>query len=341
MSRVVLVSFLALLALMLGGCERAQRVEVLSGFAQGTTWHVSLWRPGGADSRALREAIEAEFARLDGVLSNYRPDSVIEGFNAQATTEPVAVGAEIVGLVEAARTVSEASAGCYDLTVKPLFNLWGFNGDVLTVPGETALTAARGNVGFRFLETAAPGKLRKRKSGVHVDLSSIAQGYSVARIAALVEAAGIDDYIVEIGGEMQTRGHKPDGAHWRIGVERPLPEQRSVEKALTIKREAPLAVMTSGTYHHYFDAKGQRYSHVLDARTGRPIAHATVSVTVIDGNPTRADAWSTALLCLGEGDGLRAADRAGIAALFIADNNGRLHERPSAAWSALNDVEVE
>ena len=135
MSRTVLVSFLALLAL--GGCGPRDTVQHLSGLAQGTTWHVSLWRPGGADNRALREAIEAEFARLDGVLSNYRSDSVIERFNARATTEPVAVRAEIVRLVEAARTVSEASAGFYDLTVKPLFNLWGFNGDVLTVPAET------------------------------------------------------------------------------------------------------------------------------------------------------------------------------------------------------------
>lgn len=215
------ISGVVLFALMLTGCERAPRVDILSGFAQGTTWHVSGWRPGG------------------------------------------------------------------------------------------------------------------------VDLSSIAQGYSVERIAAVVEAAGIGNYIVEIGGEMQTRGHKPDGSHWRIGVERPLPGQRSVDKGLTIKRDAPMAVMTSGTYRHYFDDHGKRYSHILDARSGKPMAHDTVSVTVLDENPTYADAWCTALLCLGADDGLRAADQAGIAALFISDTNGQLRERASAAWSALNDVEVE
>lgn len=184
-----LVLILAILAL--AGCARPDRVQTLSGFAQGTTWQVSVWRPGGVD--VLGPNIEAELDRLDAVLSNYRPDSVIERFNADTATSPVAVGKEIVGLVEAARIVSASNHGCYDLTVKPLFDLWGFNGDTLTVLGD---------------------------------------------------------------------------------------------------------------------------------------------------DPTAADAWSTALLCLGADDGLREADRAGVAALFITDNNGQLHERASAAWAALKDVEV-
>lgn len=329
-----------MMTLALSGCERPQPIHLLSGLAQGTTWHVSLWWTGDVNLGALQNAIDAEFDRLDSVLSNYRPDSVIERFNAQATTESMMVGQEIVALVEAARSVSEVSHGCYDLTVKPLFDLWGFKGDTLSVPDPELLARTQSDIGFRHLTLVPPDRLRKERARLQVDLSSIAQGYSVARIAAVVEAVGIDNYIVEIGGEMQTRGHKPDGSQWRIGVERPLPGERGVKKVLTIRRDAPLAVMTSGTYRHYFDQAGKRYSHVLDARTGRPIVHDTVSVTVLDDNPTTADAWSTALLCLGTDDGLRAADRAGIAALFITDNNGQLHERTSTAWAALKDVEI-
>lgn len=332
---------LLLSVLVLAGCGRPAQVQTLSGLAQGTTWHVTVWRQGGVDIASLRRRINTEFERLDGLLSNYRDDSVIEQFNAAAVTAPIAVGEEIVRLIEAARAVSEASAGCYDLTVKPLFDLWGFTGESLTVPDPAVLARTRERVGFRHLMVMPPDKLRKVLPGLRVDLSSIAQGYSVGRIAMLLEAAGIVDYIVEIGGELQTRGHKPEGGHWRIGVERPLPGERSVEKALTIKREAQLAIMTSGTYRHYYDAQGRRYSHVLDARAGRPITHDTVSVTVLDDDPVRADAWSTALLCLGHAAGLRAADQAGIAALFIADENGRLREQVSTAWSALQDVEVQ
>lgn len=322
-------------------CGQSPQVQTLSGFAQGTTWHVTVWPPDGADLDALQRKVVAEFARLDKELSNYRPDSTIERFNRAETTEPVVVGEEIVTLVQTAREVSEASQGCYDLTIKPLFDLWGFAGDTLTPPAPGAVAEAQQHHGFDKLATPSSTLLQKSDPKLHVDLSSIAQGYSVARIASLVEAAGIGNYIVEIGGEMQTRGHKPGGLPWRIGVERPLPGQRSVEKALTIRHESPVAVMTSGTYRHYFDEHGKRYSHVLDARTGQPVAHDTVSVTVIHDNPTQADAWSTALLCLGSHAGAAVAQRHGIAALFITDEGTQLRETPTAAWLALKEKHIE
>ena len=267
MIRAALVSILLLL---LSACSRTEQVETLTGFAQGTTWHVTVWQPGGVDLNTLQKHIDAEFSRLDTVLSNYRADSDIERFNRSETTALVEVGEEIVTLVRTARTISEASQGCYDLTIKPLFDLWGFTGDTLTPPSPDVLAQVRQHIGFSKLSSPSGNLLQKSDPKLRVDLSSIAQGYSVSRIAAVVEAAGIQNYLVEIGGELQTRGHKPDGSPWRIGVERPLPEGRSVEKALTIGRDTPTAVMTSGTYRHYFDEQGQRYSHILDARTGRP-----------------------------------------------------------------------
>jgi thiamine biosynthesis lipoprotein len=334
---MIRAAFVSILLLLLSACSRTDQVETLTGFAQGTTWHVTVWQQGGVDLNTLQKNIDTEFARLDTVLSNYRADSDIELFNRSETTAPVEVGEEIVTLVRAARTVSNASQGCYDLTIKPLFDLWGFTGDTLTPPSPEVLARVREHLGFDKLLTPSSYLLQKSDPKLRVDLSSIAQGYSVNRVAAVVEAAGIQNYLVEIGGELQTRGHKPDGSPWRIGVERPLPEGRSVEKALTIGRNTPTAVMTSGTYRHYFDAQGQRYSHILDARTGRPVAHNTVSVTVVHDNPTEADAWSTALLCLGSRDGVKVAQRQGIAALFIDTEGGQLQEVPTTAWRALTN----
>lgn len=334
-------SLLACVALvLLAGCSQPDTVQLLSGAAQGTTWHVSVWRPGGVDAQALQEKIQTEFDRLDKVLSNYRPDSIIERFNGTQSTAPVNVGKEIVRLTGIARRVSKASHGCYDLTIKPLFDLWGFAGDTFTPPGPDTLRQQMQHVGFAKLETPTPTQLRKTDPQVHVDLSSIAQGYSVGRIASVVEAAGIKNYLVEIGGELQTRGHKPDGSPWRIGVERPLPGGRSVEKALTIHQDAPVAIMTSGTYRHYFDEHGKRYSHILDARTGKPITHDTVSVTVLNDNPTVADAWSTALLCMGTEAGMQVADEHGIAALFIELRNNELDESTTDRWRAMKTIEV-
>jgi thiamine biosynthesis lipoprotein len=327
--------------LTLCACTRTEQVQTLSGFAQGTTWHVTVWQPDGVNADDLQAHINAEFERLDKALSNYRPDSTIEHFNQAKTTEPLMVSDEIVTLVQTAKEVSLAGQGCYDLTIKPLFDLWGFAGDTLTPPTSDTLAEAQEHIGFDNLITASSTQLQKTDPKLRVDLSSIAQGYSVGRIASVVEAAGIQNYLVEIGGELQTRGHKPDGAPWRIGVEKPLPGGRSVQKALTIRQESPVAVMTSGTYRHYFDEHGRRYSHVLDARTGKPVAHDTVSVTVVHDNPTQADAWSTALLCLGAQEGIAIAQQYGIAALFVTDEDSQLREMPTAAWQALKDKQIE
>jgi len=327
--------------LYLSACTRTDEVKTLSGSAQGTTWRVTVWQPGGVNTDALKTKIDTEFERLDKALSNYRSDSTIEQFNQNETTNAVKVSEEIVTLVKTARQVSKASQGCYDLTIKLLFELWGFTGDTLTPPTTNQLAEVRQHIGFEQLAFPSEDALQKADPKLRVDLSSIAQGYSVGRIAAVVEAAGITDYLVEIGGELQTRGHKPDGSHWRIGIERPLPEGRSVQKTISVGTEQPVSVMTSGTYRHYFDEHGKRYSHVLDARTGKPITHDTVSVTVIHDNPTQADAWSTALLCLGVKDGQAIAQQNDIAALFISEDGDQLREIPTDAWLALKEKMIE
>jgi len=173
-----------------------------------------------------------------------------------------------------------------------------------------------------------------------VDLSSIAQGYSVESISRVLEQKGIKNYLVEIGGELKTRGLKPNTQAWRIAVERPLPGEQVMQKIITMPKESPMAVMTSGTYRHYFDNQGQRYSHILDARTGRPVAHDLVSVTVIYENPVIADAWSTALLCLGQKDGMKAANAEKIPALFIRQQGKELIETKSDALNTLNSLTI-
>ncbi|MGZ8192914.1 MAG: FAD:protein FMN transferase [Methylobacter sp.] len=333
--------FILTIALTISGCSKPKEVQKFAGYAQGTTYHVSFWSDQAADTKAVKQAVDAEFNRLDQQLSNYRKDSAIEQFNANRSSEPQAVGEEIVTLVEQARAVSQASAGCYDLTIKPLFELWGFRTDQLTPPDDAALQATLKQIGFTQLEVVDATHLRKHIPTLEADLSSIAQGYSVKRITALLEKQGIENYLVEIGGELQTRGQKPGGLPWRIALEKPLPGERTMQKVITIKQTEPLAVMTSGTYRHFFDLNGKRYSHILNARTGLPVNHETVSVTVLHVDPTQADAWSTALLCLGRKAGIEAADTAGIAALFIEQQGDAFNEYGSAPMAALNQVTIE
>jgi len=328
---------LALFFTFLTGCSE-QAIEKLQGTAQGTSYHISYWSPNLINPAEIKSSIENEFAAIDKTLSNYRNDSDIEAFNNAENTDSQRVDAEIVSLVRIAKTVYQASQGCYDLTIKPLFDLWGFRGDTLTIPSDGTILSSLSRVGMDKLEIVDESHLRKQQALLKVDVSSIAQGYSVERISKLLEQKGIQHYMVEIGGELKTQGFKPDASAWRIALERPLPGQKTMHKIITMPKEQPLAVMTSGTYRHYFDDHGQRYSHILDARIGRPVLHNLVSVTVLNSNPTLADAWSTALLCLGQQEGLKAANAANIAALFIEQQGNDLNESQSAPLIALDTI---
>ena len=325
-----------LLFVLLVGCTKPPALQQLKGFAQGTSYHISYWSASPIDAQAINKAVANEFAVIDKLLSNYRPDSVIESFNHHATAERQEVGSEIVQLVRIAETVHHASQGCYDLTIKPLFMLWGFDGETPSIPDATALAETLKQIGMAQLAIVDDTHLSKKNATLQTDLSSIAQGYSVESISRVLEIHGVQDYLVEIGGELKTRGHKPNQTSWRIAVEKPLPGEHKLHKIVTMPQDAPLAIMTSGTYRHYFDANGKRYSHILDARTGKPVTHDLAAVTVAHANPVIADAWSTALLCLGQEQGLKTANAEHLAALFIQLRNNQLLESQSAAFTRLN-----
>ncbi len=319
-------------------CTKKIELSHLEGFAQGTTYHISYDLKDPAEQPIIANEITNELNRLDAAISNYRDDSTIEQFNAQLNTEPQATTAEIVDLIELARSVSKASHGCYDLTIKPLFDLWGFKKDKFNLPNDETLQQTLTLVGMDKLETLDKTHLRKTLPNLRVDLSSIGQGYSVARIATILESHQVTNYLVEIGGELKTRGKKADGTAWRIAMEKPIANERKIEKIAVFNSGEPMSLMPSGTYRHYFDSNGKRYSHILDARTGKPVTHHTVSATVFDPNPTIADAWSTALLCLGSEAGIKIANENGIAALYIDQDGEKITERNTQPLDAMHSI---
>lgn len=332
---------LVTLASILSACDQSPKVQKISGFAQGTTYNVSyLATESTPDQKKLTDEINKELDQIDVVFSNYRDDSVIEKFNENKTDSPQTVDPELVALIEKARSVYQASNGCYDLTIKPLFDLWGFKRDVFSPPTDDALAVTLSTIGMNYLYKVDDNQLRKAIPQLRVDMSSIGQGYAVGRIADLLESYQISSYLVEIGGELKTKGTKPNNEPWKIALEKPLPNERKIHKIITFSSGKPLSFMTSGTYRHYFDSEGKRYSHVLDARTGKPVEHDTVSVALIYPDPSTADAWSTALLCLGTKEGLKIADQHNLAVLFIDQKNNQLIETPSKAFSELQDVQI-
>lgn len=330
MKTLLIAASMMVVMLGINACSSDGPISKLEGLAQGTSYHISYWLPPQVDDTGLEAAVLDEFAAIDKNLSNYRPDSTIETFNANNNPEAQEVGSEIVGLYRLAQGVNRISQGCYDLTIKPLFDLWGFMGESLNIPDAAKLQQTLDQVGMDKVTIVDASHLQK-PAQVRVDLSSIAQGYSVGKISRLLERFGIVNYLVEIGGELKANGHKPNGGNWRIAVEKPLPGQQKMHKVINLPIDRPLSVMTSGTYRHYYDVNGQRYSHILDARTGKPVTHDLVAVTVLHEDPAVADAWSTALICVGQQQAIQMANAEGIAALFIQQQGEKLLESKSDA----------
>ena len=330
-------SLLVALVLAALGCTRAPELESVAGVAQGTTYTLQWWSAEPVKEAALAAAAAAELDRIDALMSNYRPDSVLERFNATRSVEPVPLTAELVRLLRLAVDVHRASEGCFDPTVRPLVHLWGFDGDDPQIPEPPAIDAALEDVGLDKLEIVDDETVRKQRPGLELDMASIGQGYTVARLAKVVESFGVENYVVEIGGELLARGRKPAGEHWRIGIENPT-AAGGVAEPLVVPGDRPVAVITSGTYRHYFEDRGRPYGHILDPRTGRPVQHDLVETTVVGPDPARAAAWATALQCLGPADGARIADREGLAATMavrLQDSVIRSHSaRFEADWGA-------
>ena len=337
MRNIILLAFTGFLI----SCTKTPEPIKIEGLAQGTTYHLTFVLPKPEDQAAITREVADELKRIDASISNYRKDSTIELFNAQLDTEPHEVNEEIVKLVEYARAISKASGGCYDLTIKPLFDLWGFKKNVFHLPSDDELQQTLQFIGMDKLVTVDATHLQKKLPGLRVDLSSIGQGYSVERLANLLENHHITSYIVEIGGELKVRGKKADGTPWRIALEKPISTQRKIEKVAIFTTGEAMSINPSGTYHHYFDNNGKRYSHVLDARAGKPIEHNTVVANAFLADSTLADAWSTALLCLGSDEGIKVADEHNIAALFIDQQGDKFIEKKSNAMDKLTSVKLE
>lgn len=324
------LSIFACLIIGLTACSQPDPIQRISGPAQGSTFTVSFWTEQDLDKNHLEMQIKEELERIDLLMSNYRPDSVIEAFNAQQTQQPVDVGLELVQLVEIAKQVSAHSEGCYDLTVKPYFELWGFRGDKLTKPSAEQIQALKQTIGLDKV-SSKDSSLTKLNPSLRVDVSSIAQGYTVGQLAKILDKAGIENYLVEVGGELVSKGKKPEAKAWRVAIEKPLPDSQKLQKIISVQQDAPLSIMTSGTYRHFYDQDGVRYSHVLDARTGSPVSHNTVSTTILIPDPTWGDAWSTAFLCIGSEQGLKLADKLKLPVLFIDQQGNDFIEKPSQA----------
>ncbi len=305
-------------ALLLCACSTGDAVVELRGATMGTVYTVKVVAPpAGLDGAALQPEIDAILGRITDRMSTWEPDSELSRFNASATTQWVAVSDETARVVREALAVSRLTEGAFDVTVGPLVDLWGFGAAPRSdeSPSEAQVAAAREKVGYQRLHVREESPaLRKDHPELRVDLSAIAKGYAVDQVAEHLESRGFGAYMVEVGGEVRARGPHPRGGPWRIGIEKPIAGGRSVQRVLHVE-DGGLA--TSGDYRNFVERDGQRLSHTIDPRSGRPVTHRLASVTVVADSCMRADALATGLLALGPEKAADLARREAIAALFL------------------------
>lgn len=325
-----------LCALALTGCGRQTEPLEITGRTMGTTYSVKLaGLPAGLTPAALQAGIEARLERVNAVMSTYRADSDLSRFNASRSTAWFPTSAELVDLVTRARAISAMSQGAFDVTVGPLVNLWGFGPDAqaFAPPDARAIEEALRRVGYEKLAVrAAPPALRKARPDLYVDLSAIAKGDGVDKVAELLDQRGVGAYLVEIGGELRAKGVKPDGRPWRVAIERPDAATRAVYRVVPL-RDAAMA--TSGDYRNFYEHEGRLYSHTIDPATGRPVDHRLASVTVVTPDCATADGLATALMVLGPERGYGLAESRDIAALLVSRVDGGYAHRSTPAFDRL------
>ncbi|WP_170516238.1 FAD:protein FMN transferase [Ruegeria atlantica] len=314
-----LVPILAFVTL-LTGClfDKEPEVVRLSGETMGTTFNITAIGQD-LDENALAVAVEETLADVNAKMSNWDPNSEVSTFSAATSTEPVQVSAEFAQVMAAANDVHEITGGTFDVTLGPLIELWGFGPRKPEdpVPSDVEILKALNGVGQGRLLTldAKAGTLTKSEPGVGINLSAIAKGYGIDAVAKTLRDAGIEDYLVEIGGDLVTMGQNDKGEAWRIGIEKPQAGAQTYQLIVSV---SDLGMASSGDYKNFFEQDGVRYSHIIDPTTGRPITHRTTSVTVLAENAMMADAWATAMLALGQEKGLELAEEHKLAVYFIS-----------------------
>lgn len=285
----------------------------------------------------IQSLIQRESEFVDNLMSRYRESSELNRLNRHRSTRPFPLSLPLADLLNKAMEISRSTGGAFDITVGPLIKLWGFDQkkDRTSFPSEEEIAAVLKRVDYKnLILNTKEGSVTKKIPDVDADLSAIAKGYAVDKIALALNKIGFSNYLVEIGGEVRGKGTSEKGSAWRIGVEKPISERRETFQVIELNNSS---VATSGDYRNFYILNGRRVSHTLDPRNGRPVSHGLASVTVVHNQCAIADALATGLTVLGPEKGYELAEKLKLPALFITRmEDESLVDRATGQFRALS-----
>jgi thiamine biosynthesis lipoprotein len=287
--------FLASVFLLASCSSEKKEMEAvhLRGEAQGTYYNMVYY---DSLQRNLHPQVDSILKAFDRSVSLWVPNSVLSRVNRNDTT--VVLDDNFIGNFRDSQKVSRATNGAFDMTVGPLVEAWGFGFESREKVGKRIVDSLLPLVGYRKIKIEN-GKVVKADPRMQIDFNGIAQGYSDDVIGKYFDSLGIHNYLIDIGGEVKAKGRKPDGSFWRVGIEKPAADSVSprILKAVIVLHN--LSVATSGSYRKYYEENGIRYSHTIDPKTGYPVQHSLLSVSVLAKNTAMADAYATAFMVMG------------------------------------------
>ncbi|MBN4053768.1 FAD:protein FMN transferase [Haliea sp. AH-315-K21] len=321
----------------LSACSDQQNLQTyqLSGETMGTSYNITVVGEAYIEPTIITAALED----IENTMSTYRPDSELMRLNTAPLNTWINISPALYEVLEISQSVSFLTEGSFDITIAPLVNLWGFGPDennVGSLPNENDIQALMENIGFQHLILAEDRIAILKTKMLNLDLSAVAKGYAVDVIAALLSTNNISNYLVEIGGEINSKGRNAQGEFWRIAIETP---ERSAITRNTIRtiQINDQSVASSGDYRNYYELDGVYYSHTIDPRSGRPVNHTLASVTVIAETAAIADALATAFNVMGTEQAIIIADNNNIPAYFLENTADGFIERYSAAFARYID----
>ncbi len=315
------------------GSERLQ----LHGPTMGTRWAVSCDAAPGTDARPLRAALQAAVDQVDAQMSPWKPDSDLVRLNRAAVDVWVDLPEQMLQVLERALQIGRLSAGAFDAAVGDLVDAWGF-GALRDAPDAAAIRNARKAercAAHQGLELdLGAGRARKR-APLQIDLCGIAKGYAVDRMVAVLQRHGIGHALAALDGELRALGSQADGQPWAVALESPQAGRRAAHGVIELQ---DLAVATSGDYRRFIQVGAAPLAHSMDGRRGAPVHNGVASVSVLVRSAMDADAWATALLVAGPGEGLALAQRFGLEALWLLRRDGALVEVGLGRFGAAPQV---
>ena len=296
--------------------QRSTPYQKDTGFVFGTIYNITY-----QNDKNLKKDIEDALKKVDYSLSPFNKQSVISKINRNESVKADKMFTDVFTLAE---KISEETDGAFDITVAPLVNAWGFGFKNDVQPTKHTIDSLKQLIGYNKV-SLKDGIVRKDDDRIMLDCSAIAKGYACDVVADLLHDKGVDNFMVEIGGEIVTHGINDKRLPWKIGVTKPVDDSLNTNQELqTVLNVTNKAMATSGNYRNFYYKNGKKYAHTIDPKTGRPVQHNILSATVLADDCASADAYATAFMVMGLDKAKAVLDKhPELMAYFIySDDNG-------------------